>query len=88
MKGIKDPGDSVMTMYDQTVRDWPLADGELLRSDKHTGCVVVENPRMQQRLVLHYSVRDHPTRTRVWTTGAGKECGCPLPRRCLPREYQ
>jgi hypothetical protein len=87
MDGFEDPK-GPLVKFDTVVHHWPLADGTLVHSDDHKGCVIVENPRMQQRLVLDYTDKNHPTRTRVWTVGGGQECGCPLPQRCLPPRFQ
>jgi hypothetical protein len=76
--------------FEQTVSNWPFADGDIVHSDKHAGCVIVDNPRMQQRLVLDFTDQNHPKRTRTWMplpTGA-QACGCPLDDRCLPSRFQ
>ena len=84
---VTTPGGAT-TVFDRKVLLWPLADGGLVHSDKHTGCVIVDNPRLNQRLVLDYSDKNHPRRTRIWLDTEGKECGCPLPLRCLPLRFQ
>jgi len=85
MVGTRDPG-GPLDQYDDNIQGWDLATGELVHSDKHTGCVIVDNPRMQQRLVLDFSDKDHPKRTRVWLQG--DECSCPMPERCWPSHHQ
>lgn len=82
-------------LFEQDVGRWPLAEGELMSSDKHTGCVMVDNPRLKQRLILDLSDAFVPKRTRVSLDGAGQECKCPLPvdssslpKVCLPPRYQ
>ena len=80
----------VVHQFDQNLSAWPFADGDIVHSDRHSGCVIVDNPRMQQRLVLDFTDRDHPKGTRTWMplpTGA-QACGCPPEDRCLPLRFQ
>lgn len=78
-------------VFEREIRRWPLADGPLMRSPAgndgtqgHDGCVIIDNPRMKQRLILDNSDWKNPRRTRVWLP---TECGCPLHPSCLPPRY-
>ncbi len=84
---ITDPLGATTTFNDKVIL-WPLADGPIVHAEKHEGCVIIDNQRLNQRLVLDYLDKNHPIRTRVWLDTQGKECGCPLPQFCLPPRYQ
>jgi hypothetical protein len=70
--------------YDQDLRNWPLAQGEMLYSDRHNGCVIFDNKLLEDRLILDFADWNRPRRTRVSLKGAGRECRCGFPDSCLP----
>src|SRR5439155_11598453 len=43
---------TVVTNFETDITQWPLAQGEAMRSDEHKGCVIVDNLLMKQRLIL------------------------------------
>jgi hypothetical protein len=69
------------TTYEQDMGKWPVLEGEIMKSDGHKGCVIIDNPRMQQRLILDLLDWNAPKRARVWLNN---ECGCPVMPHCLP----
>jgi len=75
------------TVFERDMTKWPLAQGEVMRSDDHRGCILVDNLKLGQRLVLDFTDAHHPKRTRRFLAAAGQECGCPLPDFCLPPRY-
>lgn len=79
---------NAVTNFEGDMTKWPLAEGELMRSDGHKGCIVVDNLLMDQRLVLDYTDANLPKRTRVKLSGVGRRCGCPLSESCLPPRYE
>lgn len=76
---------ATVTTFEREIWKWPLADGEIMRSRGHEGCVVIDNPLMQQRLILDYTDANDPKRTRVWLPN---DCTCPLNPVCLPPRYE
>ena len=76
------------TSYEQDIAGrWPLADGELMRSEKHDGCIIIDNPLVGQRLIFDFTDAKHPRRTRVYLSSGG-ECACPLSDSCLPPRFE
>ncbi|MGH7792118.1 MAG: hypothetical protein ACREOB_07350, partial [Thermodesulfobacteriota bacterium] len=79
---------NAVTDFDGDMTKWPLAQGELMSSDGHKGCIVIDNPLMDQRLILDYTDANRPKRTRLRLSGVSRECRCPLPDSCLPPRYE
>jgi hypothetical protein len=77
-----------VTNFDGDMTKWPLAEGELMRSEGHNGCITIDNPLMDQRLILDYTDANRPKRTRLQLSGISRECKCPLPESCLPPRYE
>ena len=75
--------------YDRAMTNWPLADGPMIHSAKHSGCVMIDNAAMNQRLVLDFTDANFPKRTRIPLNPPG-HCGCPLPmeRACFPPRFE
>jgi hypothetical protein len=39
---------------------WPLTKDELMGSEGHNVCITIDNPFMDQRLILDYADANHP----------------------------
>jgi hypothetical protein len=76
------------TDFPLDIGKWPLAEGEVMRSNGHEGCVMIDNSLLDQRLVLDYMDANNPKRARVKLSSGGQECRCPLPDSCLPPRYE
>jgi hypothetical protein len=74
--------------FERDISKWPLVQGELMQSSGHNGCVQIDNPTMNLRLILDYSDANNPKRTRVSLLHGGARCGCPLVDECLPPRYE
>ena len=62
-----------------SLEDW------IIRSEKHFGCVMVDNPRLDQRLVLDLSDAMNPRSAYVQDHRFESGCRCPLSKECERR---
>ncbi len=92
---VDDPG-SPPLQIERDYHKWPLAaasptsnplggvsptGGEVRSDEKFRGCIIVDNTRMNQRLILDSSDAQDPKRARVLIP---TECGCPVTPSCQP----
>lgn len=59
---------------------WPVAQGEVMSAPK-TACIIVDNERLQERLILDHADVNRPRRTIV--SLPSRECTCPLADQCI-----
>jgi hypothetical protein len=83
----------------RNINNWDLAtssvffpDGQqisledrIIRSEKHFGCVMVDNPRLVHRLVLDLSDVMNPRSAYVMGHRFDSGCRCPLSKECERR---
>jgi hypothetical protein len=79
---------TAQTDFPTDIAKWPLAEGEVMRTNGHQGCVTIDHAPLDQRLVLDYTDAHNPKRARVSLSGGGVECRCPLPDSCLPPRHE
>lgn len=65
---------------ERDLRKWPVADGDVMTAPLE-GCIVVDNRKLKQRLILDHTDVKRPRRTIVELPG--RECRCPLPDYCI-----
>lgn len=79
---------ALVQTYDTDIKSWPLARGERMRSVGPRGCIEIDNPLVDQRLILDYSDASEPRRTRLKLSAVARNCTCPLPDSCLAPRYE
>jgi hypothetical protein len=77
-----------VTNYELDMKSWPLASGERMRSVNPSGCIEIDNPLADQRLILDYTDAMQPRRTRLKLSTISRLCTCPLPDSCLAPRYE
>jgi hypothetical protein len=59
---------------------WPVAAGDLMSAPRE-GCIVVENQKLQQKLIIDHTNVKRPRRTIIALPR--RDCACPLPDACI-----
>ena len=81
--GVQDDGGPPL-LIERDTQKWPLAAGDVMNAPI-PACVIIDNERIGQRLILDNSKARSPARTRVYLPS---RCGCPVTPECQPSRLE
>jgi hypothetical protein len=59
-----------------------------MRSVGRNGCIEIDNPLVDERLILDFTDANKPKRSRFKLSTISRLCTCPLPDSCLAPRYE